>query len=90
MTQIITIAIVCYWLAELTMIPQRFAKAFTGKYSLKPFTCALCLAFWSSTITNILNSNGLNIQELFRILTVAALTSAIAVFIKSIHDRINR
>lgn len=38
------IPLIAFWIASVTGIPQKFARAL--QKSGKPFTCPKCLAFW--------------------------------------------
>ena len=38
------IPLIAFWIASVTGIPQKFARAW--QCSGKPFTCPKCLAFW--------------------------------------------
>lgn len=55
-------------------------------YSLKPFTCGLCLSFWTGFVSSLIYSN-FNLPES---LGVGFTASLIAVLIKSVDDRLNR
>lgn len=54
-------------------------------YSLKPFTCGMCLSFWSALISAIF----LNF-DLWHCFGIAFCASLTAVLIKSVDDRFNR
>lgn len=55
-------------------------------YSLKPFTCGMCLSFWTGFVSSLIYSN-FNLPES---LGVGFTASLIAVLIKSVDDRLNR
>lgn len=74
-----------YVFGEVSKIPNNLRLLNKFKpLNRKPFTCGMCLSFWTALI--ISNWNGLNIQSL-GIAFTAALT---AVIIKSIDEKLNR
>lgn len=68
-----------YVFGEVSKIPNNFKPL-----NRKPFTCGMCLSFWTALIAS--NFNGFNIQSL----GIAFTAALIAVLIKSVDDRLNR
>lgn len=74
-----------YVFGEVSKISQNLRLL--NKYrplNRKPFTCGMCLSFWTALIAS--NFNGSNIQSI----GVAFTAALIALLIKSVDDRINR
>lgn len=79
-----------YVFAEVSGIPQRCAKFFwmltkgINRSSLKPFTCGMCLSFWSGLLSSYLIFN----FDPFTALGIGFTASLTAVMLKAIHQRL--
>ena len=85
------IGVFCYWFAECTLIPQRILLKLTGKISLKPFTCGLCLSWWSALAINItLLCNFSNVESIIVTVLMSGFASMISVLIMEFHKQLMR
>lgn len=79
-----------YVFAEVSGIPQRYAKFFwmltkgINQSSFKPFTCGMCLSFWLGLLSSLLIFN----FDPFTALGIGFTASLTAVMLKAIHQRL--
>lgn len=75
-----------YVFGEVSKIPNNLRLL--NKYkplNRKPFTCGMCLSFWTAYITSLVSG-----YKLFEIIGIAFTAALTAVIIKSVDDRLNR
>ena len=85
------IGVFCYWFSECTLIPQRILLKLTGKISLKPFTCGLCLSWWSALLINImLFCNFSSVESIIVTVLMSGFASMISVLMMEFHKNLQR
>jgi len=85
------IGVFCYWFAECTLIPQRILLKLTGKISLKPFTCGLCLSWWSALAINImLFCNFTQVESIIVTVLMSGFASMFSVLTMEFHKNLQR
>ena len=79
--QILIMAMVAVWFAELSMVPQWVARRM-GRKRIKPFDCALCIGWWTGLLWFCLNG------EAVLAIPFAASTSVTAVLVAKTVNRL--
>lgn len=85
------IGVFCYWFAECTLIPQRIALKITGSINAKPFTCGLCLSWWSALAINILLfCNFIYVESIIVTVLMSGFASMVSVLTMELHKQLMR